>query len=54
MDRDNDTAAAALFETLATQDRSVGTAGDAEARADEALKRLRELRVEYGLSPTCP
>ena len=54
MDRENDAAAETLFETLAAEDKSVGTSSDAEVRADEALKRLRELRVEYGLAPTCP
>ncbi len=54
MDRDNADASAALFETLASEDKSIETTSQAETRADAALERLHDLRAEYGLPARCP
>lgn len=54
MDQENDAAAEALFGTLVSEDKSVATEAEAEDRAEQALKRLGELRVEYGLPAACP
>jgi len=54
LDQDNDAAAKELFGTLVSEDKSVATEAEAEERAEQALKRLGELRVDYGLPATCP
>lgn len=54
MDRDNQEASAELFETLASEDKSITSASIAETRAEAALGRLHDLRSEYGLPAECP
>lgn len=46
-------AASALFPRLVSLDRDVKTEADAQAQTTELLRRLQEIRVEYGLPATC-
>jgi hypothetical protein len=52
-DRQNPDGASELFPELVSSDKEIKTVGDAQLRADAALQRLGEIRVEYDLPKDC-
>lgn len=53
-DRRNDAKVNALLPEVVEKDRDVNTLADAEVAMGQALKKLEDVRVEYGLPAACP